>query len=139
MFSNNRNELRQVYYTAWKKYKNKQLLDNLEKEIVDIILLHPEYHTLLDDKSDLDKDFIPGIETHNPFLHMSLHHAVAEQLKTDKPDGIRTIYQQLAKKHSDHEAAHLVIEILGEIIWQANQTGNMFDSEAYIDRLKKLV
>ncbi|WP_204318325.1 DUF1841 family protein [Serratia marcescens] len=37
----------------------------------------------------------------NPFLHMGLHLAVREQVATDRPQGIRTVYTKLIEKYQD--------------------------------------
>ena len=52
--------------------------------------------------------------TVNPFLHLSLHLAVAEQLAIDQPPGIRAQFERLrAAKGDEHAALHAVLECLG--------------------------
>ena len=61
-------------------------MEGLENTALEIILLHPEHQALLDDEQrNLDRDFPPQDGTVNPFLHLSLHMAVAEQLSIDQP------------------------------------------------------
>jgi hypothetical protein len=70
----------------------------------------------------------------NPFLHLSMHLAVAEQLAIDQPPGIRDAHARLASRlGSAHEAAHAVIECLGEVVWRAQRDRSMPDSRAYLD------
>ena len=60
----------------------------------------------------------------NPFLHLSMHLAIAEQLSIDQPHGIRAAYEQLVRHRGDaHAAAHDVMECLGEIVWTAQRAG----------------
>ena len=43
MYTNDRDAYRHAFYTAWQKYQKKLALEPLEKQLVEIILLHPEY------------------------------------------------------------------------------------------------
>jgi hypothetical protein len=71
MFGQDRTELRQMFFTAWNKHLNKQLMEPLEAVVAKIIELHPEYHALLEDQETLDKDYTPEMGQTNPFLHMA--------------------------------------------------------------------
>jgi len=106
---------------------------------VDIIRLHPEYHALLDDPGrHLDRDFGPESGQMNPFLHLSLHLAVEEQLSIDQPRGIRERFQRLAETCGDaHDARHAVLECLGETIWQAQRAGKPPDDATYLGCLDR--
>ncbi len=42
-----RHTYRKVYFEAWKKYSTHQDLSDLEKQLVQLILIHPEYHFIL--------------------------------------------------------------------------------------------
>jgi len=46
----------------------------------------------------------------NPFLHLSLPLAVAEQVSIDQPPGIRSAYQTLRARVGDHQAAHAILD-----------------------------
>lgn len=136
MFSNDRHHMRQVFFDAWQKHLNKRPLEPLEAQIVDIILQHPEYHLLLSDPERFQtKDF----DGENPFLHLSLHLALREQLATNRPVGIVGVYERLCFRVGDAlEAEHLMMGCLGEVIWQAQRSGRMPEEEVYLDELKKL-
>ena len=106
---------------------------------LDIVMLHPEYHAVLEDRERyLDRDWKPeGGET-NPFLHLSMHLAIGEQLSIDQPPGIRAAVQRLARKlDSEHEARHAVMDCLAEVIWQAQRNGVAFDNAAYLACLER--
>jgi len=140
MFGNDRNEMRKMFYTAWANYNNKALLQPLEQVIVNIIQLHPEYHILLADEASLDKEFTPDMGETNPFLHMSMHIAIQEQLSTARPACIQDIYQQLCTKHSDtHKAEHAIMECIGQMIWQAQRDNTAPNEQAYIECLNNLI
>ncbi len=137
MFGTDRNQLRQMYKTAWEKFQQQQVLTQLEIQITDVIKEHAEYHDFV---LQLDQDFSPELGQSNPFLHMGLHLGLREQLATNRPTGITGIYQQLVKiKASPHDAEHTMIECLAEAIW-SSQTHNTPPNEtAYLKCLQKLL
>ncbi len=143
MFGPSRRQARELFFNTWDKYRNGQLLEGLESTALEVILLHPEYHSLLSDRErNIDRDYPPESGMLNPFLHLSLHLSIAEQLAIDQPPGIAEIYGSLAAKHDDkHAALHDVLECLGETVWQANRTGSPPDQSAYLaclrDRLEQ--
>jgi len=136
MFSNEREEMRQVYFKAWDKYLQQIPLEPLETQLVEIILLHPEYHPVLAQAEDYQHaDFEQG----NPFLHLGLHMALREQVNTNRPLGIQQVYQALCIKLGDkHNAEHQMIDVLADVLWQAQQSGKMPDEESYLVKLKQL-
>ena len=72
----------------------------------------------------LERDFGPQDGDVNPFLHLSLHLAVAEQLTIDQPPGIVAHFERLRpRRGSEHDALHAIVECLGEIIWEAQRLG----------------
>lgn len=137
MYSNNRNQLRHIFFAAWEKHQQQFPLEPLEKQIIEIILLHPEYHTLLSDPERFqDQDFVADA---NPFLHLSLHLALREQIQTDRPLGIRKIYQTLCKKRRDTLLVeHRMIECLERILWEAQQNKIPPNERNYLAYLTRL-
>jgi hypothetical protein len=65
-------------------------LTPLEAMALAVLVEHPEYHAVLDDRERyLDRDWkAEGGET-NPFLHLQMHLAIEEQVSIDQPPGIR--------------------------------------------------
>lgn len=140
MFGNDRNELRQTFYTAWSNFNKKAPLQPLEQVIVNIIQLHPEYHALLEDEATIDQDFTPEMKGTNPFLHMSMHIAIQEQLSTNRPANLQQVYQALLAKHQDaHHIEHMLMECLGQMIWQAQRDQDEPNEEHYISCIDKLI
>jgi hypothetical protein len=139
MFNPSREQVRQFFFDAWRKYRARQPLAGLETVAVEIALLHPEYHPLLDDPAQfVDAEFTPEQGVMNPFLHMSLHVAVEEQLSIDQPPGIRAEYERvLASRGERHDALHAVLDCLGEAVWKAQREGRVPDSDAYLDCLRR--
>jgi len=139
MFTPTRDEARRFIAGAWAKYRAAQPLSALERRVVEVVALHPEYHRLLDDvERHVDRDWTPEGGAANPFLHLSLHLAVAEQLAIDQPPGIRGEYERLVAARDDvHDALHDVLECLGETVWQAQRDGGAPDGERYLACLRR--
>jgi hypothetical protein len=133
MFSPSRDQARSFFFDTWAKHRAGAALGGLETTALTVMLWHPEYHSLLDDRDrHLDRDFGPEQGGLNPFLHLSLHLAIEEQLAIDQPPGIVTAYRALVAQFADeHEAKHAVLDCLGETIWTAQRNGRVPDGEAY--------
>jgi hypothetical protein len=139
MFTPSRDETRRFFVDAWAKFRGGAPLEGLEKTAVELITLHPEYHALLEDaERHLDRDYAPEAGAVNPFLHLSLHLAVAEQLAIDQPTGIRAHFERLrAARGDEHAALHAVLECLGETLWQAQRLHAAPDERVYLDCLER--
>ena len=139
MFNPSRDEVRRFFSDTWGKYRRGEDLSGLEQTALQVILLHPEYQPVLEDRErSLEHDFSPEDGQLNPFLHLSLHLAIEEQLSIDQPPGIRARFEALKRKTgSEHDAKHDVLECLGETIWQAQRTGMPPDQEAYLECLAR--
>lgn len=140
MFAPTRDEARRFLADAWAKQREDKPLSALERRVVDIVALHPEYHALLEDaQAQIDRDFAPESGTMNPFLHLSLHLAVAEQIAIDQPPGLRAEVERLARAHgNEHDALHDVVECLGEVLWQAQRAGTGPDASLYLALLRAM-
>ncbi len=134
MFGQDRNQLRQMYFDAWRKQQNGELMQPLEAMIAEVVVLHPEYHALLEQGEDaLDKDFLPEMGETNPFMHMGMHIAIREQLATDRPSGIVLAHKKLLLRLQDvHEVEHQIMECLGESLWEAQRNNNAPDESQYL-------
>jgi hypothetical protein len=139
MFNQNRDQMRKVFFDCWQAHREKMPLDAMQKIIAHTIELHPEYHRLLENEASLDRDYLPDQGETNPFLHMSMHIALHEQISTDRPAGIRALYQAIImKRGSAHDVEHAMMECLGEALWRAQRNNVMPDEVAYFECLKKL-
>jgi hypothetical protein len=134
MFNPSRDEVRELFFRAWKSYREGVPLAGMDALALDVILQHPEYHDALGDpERTRDKDYF---DESNPFLHMSLHMAFEEQLSIDQPPGIATRFRALLERHGDrHEALHQALECLAETVWRAQRDGAAPDAAAYLECL----
>ena len=140
IFSQDRDQLRITYFQAWKKARANQPLEPLERDIVQVIAEHPEYHALLEDEeAALDQDFSPEAAEVNPFLHMGLHLAIREQIATDRPQGIQKAHRRLGRRRADpHVTEHCMMECLVQMIWDSQHFERMPDEAAYLQCIRKL-
>jgi hypothetical protein len=136
MFDPSREQVRDLFFGTWRKYRAGEPLAGIESLALDVILLHPEYHGVLGlPEKFREKDYTD--ET-NPFLHMSLHVALEEQLSIDQPPGIRGSYEKMILKFEDrHAALHQAIECLAETMWRAQRDNAPPDAAAYLSCLEK--
>ena len=139
IFSPSRDDARRFFFDTWAKYRRGEELSGLEGIALQVIVAHPEYHSMLDDPDGfLARDYGPEGGEMNPFLHLSLHLAIEEQLSIDQPRGIRERYDRLnARLGYEHEAKHALLDCLGEMVWQAQRNRQAPDERYYLDCLDK--
>lgn len=139
MFTPSREQVRRFLIDAWRKRREGLPATPIETMAADIITLHPEYHELLTGGEEtLAREWTPEQGETNPFLHLSLHLAIEEQLSIDQPPGIRAVFAQLLARHGDrHAALHVVLDCLGEMVWRANRDQAPPDGAAYLDCLRR--
>jgi hypothetical protein len=116
-------------------------MEPMERIIAEIIHEHPEYHATLEQTDQvLDKDYFPETGETNPFLHLSMHISLQEQVSTDRPPGITAAYRELImRKGGAHEADHLMMECLGQMLWDAQRENKIPDEQAYLACVKNLL
>ncbi|MDR2241048.1 MAG: DUF1841 family protein [Zoogloeaceae bacterium] len=139
MFNPTRDQARSFFVDAWRKQREKLPVSPLEDTAIRLIAQHPEYHALLDDgEAALAREWTPESGEANPFLHLSLHLAIEEQLSIDQPPGLRAAFEALlARAGERHAALHGVLECLGETIWRAQQNQSPPDGAAYVECVRR--
>nr|WP_305073252.1 DUF1841 family protein [Propionivibrio sp.] len=138
MFDPSREQVRNFFCESWRKHRERLILQGAEATAADLIAEHPEYHPLLENPdAAIEKEFTPEGGQMNPFLHLSLHLAVAEQISIDQPRGIKAAYFALRQKMDVHDAEHTIMECLGETIWRSQREKAPMDGEAYLECVRK--
>jgi len=137
VFDPSQHDVRRFFCETQRKRKAGEPLTPLESIAADWISVHPEFHALLDRPEEvLDQQFDAADGRGNPFLHLSMHLAITEQLSIDQPQGIRAAWQRLATRLGDeHAATHEVMECLGEVLWVAQRQHRPPDGAAYLECL----
>ena len=138
MFAPTRDEARRFLIESWRKQRAGEPVTALERTAAQLIAMHPEYHAVLESSRHADRDYAPEQGEVNPFLHLSLHLAAAEQLAIDQPPGIVAHYERLCAQRGDaHAALHAIVECLGEVVWQAQRLGTAPDATLYLACLER--
>lgn len=138
MFNPSREQVRHFFCDAWRKQQERLPLVGAEVTAADLAIRHPEYHALLNDAAGaLEKEWTPEGGQMNPFLHLSLHLAIHEQVSIDQPPGIRAAFETLRSRLDAHAAEHVLLECLAETIWRAQREGGGMDAQAYVDAVRR--
>lgn len=139
MFNPSRDEVRRFFCDAWAKSMGETVLSPIEVIAVDWIREHPEYHAdLISVEDALNRDYGVDSGRGNPFLHLSMHLSIEEQISIDQPPGIRQAFALLTQRvDSRHAAMHEVMECLGEVLWRAQRDQQPIDGQVYIELIKK--
>lgn len=138
MFNPSRDQVRHFFIDSWRKHLAREVLTPMESTAANIITMHPEYQALLEDPDSIDRDFTPEDGVINPFLHLSLHLAIEEQLSIDQPPGLRAAFDAACVRHGErHAALHDALECLGETLFEAQRKRREPDGVAYVACLRK--
>lgn len=138
MFNPSREQVRRFFCDAWRKHVERLPLVGAEVTAADIAARHPEYQAMLADaNAAVELEWTPEGGAMNPFLHLSLHLAIHEQVSIDQPPGIRMAFEQLRARMDPHDAEHVLLECLGETIWRAQREGKPMDAMAYVDAVRR--
>lgn len=139
MFTPSREQARQLFFDTWRKYRQQEKLFGMEVLALEVILMHPEYQSVLEDIDRFrDKDYPPEMGDTNPFLHMNMHMAIKEQLSIDQPVGICERYALLLTRMSnEHDAMHQIMECLAEMLWQSQRDQSAPNAQIYFACLDK--
>lgn len=139
MFAPSQHDVRRFFCEAWRKQDAGEVLTPLEALAADWIQQHPEYHPELADlPAALAAVYDVEAGRTNPFLHLSMHLSISEQVSIDQPRGIKQAYELLrARRGSAHDAQHEVMECLGQMMWESQRSGLPPDGERYIDCVRR--
>jgi hypothetical protein len=139
MFNPSQHDVRRFFCNTFRKLRANEILTPLEAIARDWIVQHPEYEAVLaDTEAALAADYSVERGQSNPFLHLSMHLSIAEQISIDQPPGIRAAFLALAQRlGSEHDAHHQMMECLGEMIWASQRSGLPPDGIAYVECVKR--
>jgi hypothetical protein len=139
MFNPSQHDVRRFFCEAYRKQRANEVLTPLEAVARDWIIQHPEYAEHLDDlEAALAADYSVERGQANPFLHLSMHLSIAEQVSIDQPPGIRAAARMLTQRlGSEHEAHHEIMECLGQMIWDSQRSSMPPDGAAYVECVQR--
>ena len=146
LFQPSQADVRRFFCSAYAK-SHAQAGENIHLEAIEIIASqwmdeHPEYHA---DFADIDASLLKleqpddGSKSGtNPFLHLSMHLTISEQCSIDQPRGIRQAVELLtARLDSLHDAHHVAMDCLGQMIWESQSAGRPPDGLAYVEAVQR--
>ena len=133
----NREHIHMIWQVA--KSGDLDVLDGEERRIGEVMLEHQDEYFNQFEMADVlgDHEFDPESET-DPFLHITFHTIVENQLDAREPVEAYQFYNSMRKKKvSRHDAIHLIGAILAPLILSTMQQKSPFDLENYKALLKK--
>jgi hypothetical protein len=139
VFQPSQNDVRRFFCAAYTRSRAGQPLDPMQALAARWVDEHPEYHAdLADEAAALAAVYTVEEGRTNPFLHLSMHLSIEEQLAIDQPSGIRQAVELLAaKRNSLHAAHHEVMACLGDMIWASQKNGRPPDGQAYLENVRR--
>jgi hypothetical protein len=139
MFQPSQIDVRRFFCAAYARQRDGAPLEPMQAMAARWITEHPEYHAeLADEATAVQAVYTVEDGRSNPFLHLSMHLSIDEQVAIDQPTGIRQAVGLLAaRRNSLHAAHHEVMECLGEMIWASQRSGLPPDGEAYLEAVRR--
>ena len=139
MFQPSQADVRRFFCAAYANQRQGLPLDPMQDIAGRWIAEHPEYHAdLADEAAALEAVYTVEEGRTNPFLHLSMHLSIEEQLAIDQPTGIRQAVELLAaRRNSLHDAHHQVMDCLGQMIWTSQRSGLPPDGLAYLEAVRR--
>jgi len=128
------------FLEIWKKVSLSEPLSGEEALFGEIMRQHPEFHPLFKmGASAFEIDFAGRREV-NPFLHISLHAVVEQQMASGTPPEVSEAVRSIrGRGEGPHEAVHRIGAILAEVLFEGIQKKRPIDDAAYLRRLSELI
>jgi hypothetical protein len=131
---------RQNVHRIWRMVKSgrRDELSEKDNNLAEILMDHEEYSDHFENTDILDGREYEAGATFNPFLHISTHRMVEDQLSANSPIETVLFCESMEDRgFSRHEAIHFIIMILLHVI-HASASGNQpFDATRYKRLLTK--
>jgi len=132
--------LRQNIHRIWSILKSgkRDELSEAENNLAEILTEHEEYRDHFENTEILDGCEYEAGAKFNPFLHISTHRMVEDQLLADSPVETAIFCEAMeARKFSRHDAVHFIIMILMHVMFASASGHRPFDANRYRRLLTK--
>ena len=129
-----RKQFRQNIHRIWEMVKagRRNELSDRDNDLALILMEHQEYADHFENTAILDGREYDAGSQFNPFLHISTHQMVEDQLAADLPPETGFFCEAMEEKGlSRHEAVHFVIMILLHLLYSSAAVGRHFDKTRY--------
>ena len=135
-----RSSNREHLHFLWEKTKNNDLedLDDDDRRLAEAMLMHEDEFFNAFEFADVlhDREFDPDTDV-NPFLHITIHSIVENQLAARDPIEAFQFYNAMRKKKcSHHDTIHLIGAILVPLMFDTMKNRVPFDDDRYVSMLK---
>lgn len=132
---------REHLHFLWERAKNNDLenLTDEDKRLAEAMLLHEDEFFNIFEFADVlhDREFDPDTDV-NPFLHITIHTVVENQLAAKDPIEVFQFYNAMRKKKcSHHDTIHLIGAIFVPLMFDTMKNKVPFDNKRYVSLLKK--
>jgi hypothetical protein len=125
---------RRNVHRIWRMVKSGQYdeLSEKESQLAEILMGHEEFRDHFENVDILDgREYDAGMPF-NPFLHISTHQMVEDQLSSNQPIEAVLFCEAMEEKgHSRHEAVHFIVMILLHVMHAAASGKTTFDAVRY--------
>ncbi|MEW6333103.1 MAG: DUF1841 family protein [Thermodesulfobacteriota bacterium] len=131
---------RRTVHRVWQLVKSGRRgeLSDRDDQLADILLEHEQYGGHFEDTRILDGGAYEKGRTFNPFLHISTHQMVEDQLSTENPIEATLFCETMEDRGcSRHEAIHFIIMILLHVMYASASSKRSFDTARYKRLLKR--
>jgi hypothetical protein len=135
-----RRYFRENVHRVWEMVKagRRNELSDKDNDLALIIMDHQEYSDHFENTAILDGREYDAGGQFNPFLHISTHKMVEDQLTADSPAETTLFCEAMEEKGlSRHDAVHFVIMILLHLLYTSEANGRPFDKVRYRRLLDK--
>ena len=135
-----RKKSHEQFRSIWKAAQTGDLdsLSDEQRSLAGIMIEHEQYHDQFEIANMFyDYDYDAGSKT-NPFLHITLHQVIQDQLEQREPIEALQFYNSMRRhKVSRHEAIHCIAAILSFLFYDLSARKEEFDNEKYRSLLRK--
>jgi hypothetical protein len=125
---------RENIHRIWETVKSGRRNELSEKDnnLALVVMDHQEYSDHFENTDLLDgREYDAGMQF-NPFLHISMHQMVEDQLAAEAPIETTLFCEAMEEKGlSRHDAVHFVIMILLRVLYASAANRQSFDSTRY--------
>jgi hypothetical protein len=129
---------RQRLHEVWVAAKAGRPLAGEEAAYAKAMLDHPEYHNAWEfaDQVGAAEYVVDGA---NPFLHITVHVIIENQLaQGDPPEVAKTLERLLGQGMGRHGAIHAIAAAFMEVAFPAFQGREPFNTKRYIKKVRRL-
>jgi hypothetical protein len=123
-------------HSIWERSQRGEAVTGEDARLAAAMEEHPEYRVAWESPQRLSEGTIGGV---NPYLHVTMHTIVENQLAQNEPlEAAEALERLLAAGVARHEAIHRIGNLMLRQIWRIQRGTRPFDRQAYIRALKSL-